>query len=253
MALLTLEGVTKRFGGLTAVDGIGFEVGETTVCGVIGPNGAGKTTLFNLITGITKPDEGQIVFGGSSLVGDLPEDIARRGISRTFQNIRLFKNLSSLENVMVGAASESGRSLVRQLLTPWRAQARLSALASDAASWLDWVGFKGDFRRLPHELPYGDQRRIEIARALATKPRLLILDEPTAGMVAKEAHQVIELIQRLKEIGMTVLLIEHNMNVVMSVSDKVVVLNFGQKLADGTPQSIRADARVIEAYLGTDE
>jgi branched-chain amino acid transport system ATP-binding protein len=134
-----------------------------------------------------------------------------------------------------------------------RAQARLSELASDAASWLDWVGFKGDFRRLPHELPYGDQRRIEIARALATKPRLLILDEPTAGMVAKEAHQVIELIHRLKEIGMTVLLIEHNMNVVMSVSDKVVVLNFGQKLADGTPQSIRADARVIEAYLGTDE
>jgi ABC-type branched-subunit amino acid transport system ATPase component len=154
---------------------------------------------------------------------------------------------------MVGAASESGRFLVQQLLTPWRAQARLSELASDAASWLDWVGFKGDFRRLPHELPYGDQRRIEIARALATKPRLLILDEPTAGMVAKEAHQVIELIHRLKEIGMTVLLIEHNMNVVMSVSDKVVVLNFGQKLADGTPQSIRADARVIEAYLGTDE
>jgi ABC-type branched-subunit amino acid transport system ATPase component len=253
LALLTLAGVTKRFGGLTAVDGVGFAVDETTVCGVIGPNGAGKTTLFNLITGITRPDEGQIVFGGSNLVGDLPEDIARRGISRTFQNIRLFRNLSSLENVMVGAANESGRSLVHQLLTPWRARERLSKLASDAASWLDWVGFKGDLKRLPHELPYGDQRRIEIARALATKPRLLILDEPTAGMVAKEAHQVIELIHRLKEIGMTVLLIEHNMNVVMSVSDKVVVLNFGQKLADGSPQSIRADARVIEAYLGTDE
>ncbi len=253
MALLTLDGVTKRFGGLTAVDNVGFDVGEASVCGVIGPNGAGKTTLFNLITGITRPDEGRIVFRESSIVRSLPEEIARRGISRTFQNIRLFRNLSALENVMVGAAAEGSVSLARQLLTPWKARARLSELASKAAAWLDWVGFKGDYGRPPYELPYGDQRRIEIARALATKPLLLILDEPTAGMVAKEAHQVIELIRRLKEIGTTVLLIEHNMNVVMSVSDKVVVLNFGQKLADGTPQSIRADAKVVEAYLGVEE
>ena len=253
MSHLVLEGVTKRFGGLVAVNNVGFVVDPNSVCSVIGPNGAGKTTLFNLITGVSRPDRGKITLHDVSLIGNYPEHIAQQGISRTFQNIRLFKHLSAIENVLVGTVFKSAPSFLQQLVIPFGKYALIPELLQKATSWLEWVGYKADYNKLPQELSYGDQRRIEIARALATEPNLLILDEPTAGMVAQEAHQVIELIHKLRSAGMTIMLIEHNMNVVSSVSDKVVVLNFGQKLAEGSPEEIKKNPEVISAYLGAEQ
>jgi ABC-type branched-subunit amino acid transport system ATPase component len=251
-SLLVTEGLSRSFGGVQALADVSIEVEENSLTSVVGPNGAGKTTLFNVISGLMSPTTGSVWFKGGDVTGWASYRITSAGVGRTFQNVRLFENMNVLENVMAARYCRTHGMLVESLFFLPRSRREMRANKALALELLTLTGVDDSALRLPGELPYGERRRVEIARALATEPDLLMLDEPFAGMTHEESWSLVKVLEQFRTLGKTIFLIEHNMDLVMSVSDKVIVLNFGRKLAEGAPSIVRDNPAVLEAYLGVD-